>query len=171
MTKKPKEPIESESLKTTTSADLLQEKVNQLEEIISQKEEDLLRSIADKQNMRQRHHREMEQARSFAISQLIQNLIPALDSFDSALASFEQDDDPHKEGVIMIKNQFLSILVQNNVRIIEPQPKDNYNPHEHEAIQMAEKKDFDHQSIIECVQVGYAIKDRILRPARVIVAK
>lgn len=163
-------PIDSESMKPEPSKDLLEEQNKQLEAQLAEKEDQILRAKADLKNIAQRHLRELDQARSFSISQLIQNLLPCLDAFDSALSSFSDPDDPHKKGIEMVQQLFINTLTQSGVRLIAPNRGENFDPKEHEGIQMVPDDELEPNTIIECVQAGYGIKERILRPARVIIA-
>ena len=91
-------PIDSESMKPEQIKDLLEEQNKQLEAQLAEKEDQILRAKADLKNIAQRHLRELDQARSFSISQLIQNLLPCLDAFDSALSSFQTQMTPTRKA-------------------------------------------------------------------------
>ncbi|MGC6404109.1 MAG: nucleotide exchange factor GrpE [Candidatus Comchoanobacterales bacterium] len=169
MTEKPNQPLDADAIKPEVSTEILEEKIKHLEESIQEKEDTILRNAAELQNITQRLRREIDQTRSFAITQLVQNIIPCLDAFDSALSSFKEEDNAHKQGIEMIKQQFMTALSQSGVSTVKPEANTPYDPKQHEAIQMMPHPDYKPQMVIECVQVGYSVKDRVIRPARVIV--
>lgn len=119
------------------------------------------RAKADLINFKRESESSREQTAKFATSDLIMQLLPVIDSFEMALA--HTDD----EGVRHIYTQLLSVLKQNAVEQDNPEGK-QFNPNRHDSIEQiqVENKKQD-GTIVEVVQKGYTVHDKILRPARV----
>ena len=96
--------------------------------------------------------------------------MPALDSLALALSEHAAEDDPARAGLEMIQRQFLQALDAVDVERLDPvgQP---FDPELHEAMTMQETPDAEPDTVLTVVQQGYRLQDRLLRPARVIVAK
>jgi molecular chaperone GrpE len=133
-----------------------------------------LRLLADADNTRKRLQKEREEMIQYAIENIMVDLLRPLDNFEHALKFADQMSDEVKNwafGFQMILNQFKDVLTNNGVAPIPSQQGQAFNPHDQEAIEMIETDQCQPGMIIEeCVR-GYKIGDRIIRPARVKVAK
>jgi molecular chaperone GrpE len=149
-----------------------------LEEANAKAEEnhnEYLRARADLENTRKRSLKDVENARKFSIEKLVKELLNVLDSFDQGLQATESmtSDEVNsvREGMTLTKKMFLDTLVKFGVKTLEVQTGTMFNPAEHEAIAAQESDDHEPNTILTVVQSGYALNERILRPARVIVTK
>ena len=129
-----------------------------------------LRATAEVENARRRAERELAQALRFGPERLLRELMPALDSLALALSEHASEDDPARAGLEMIQRQFLQALDAVDVERLDPvgQP---FDPELHEAMTMQETADAEPDTVLTVVQQGYRLQDRLVRPARVIVAK
>jgi len=150
----------------------------ELEEKLAECEDKYLRVHADFENTKKRLEKEKYQAIEYALEQFAQDLLPALDSLDMALAAVSQKDSDPKEAVQELKKgieltieQFLKAFKKNGIEVIEIQEGGEFNPHMHEAILQVEDKNKDSGQVVQIFQKGYKYKERILRPAKVSVAK
>ena len=132
--------------------------------------ERLARTQAEFENYRKRARREQADFRDYAVTDAAKSLLPVLDSFDLALASHGEQDSELRKGVELIRKQLDEALTKMGVRPI-PAVGEPFDPHFHEAIEMVETADAEDNHVIGELQRGYKIKDRLLRPARVRVAK
>lgn len=137
--------------------------------------EQVTRLQADIQNISRRHDQELSDTRSYAVQKIIEDMLGLMDGFDGCLQAFEQHGDGDaktlKEGVVMTHRMFLDLLKHRGVVLVEPAKGDRFDPHQHEAMAQIDDKEIASQHIIQVIQKGYALKDRVIRPARVILAK
>jgi molecular chaperone GrpE len=132
--------------------------------------ERLLRLQADFENFRKRAQREKDEARQFANQNLIEKQLPILDNFEMALAAAKDADPALRDGVQMIYDQLLGILRDSGVETIDATGED-FDPNLHEAISQQETTEAEPGTVVEQVQRGYRLHERLVRPARVVVAK
>lgn len=129
----------------------------------------LARAQAEFENSRRRAAKEQQEYRDFAISDAIKSLLPVIDSFERALR-VKSDSKDFRNGVELIYKQLQDALAKLGVRAI-PAQGEPFDPRYHEAIEMVETRDAPDHHVIEELQRGYILKDRLLRPAMVKVAK
>jgi molecular chaperone GrpE len=130
----------------------------------------LLRLIAEYDNFRKRAVRDKDEARQFANQNLIEKQIPILDNFEMALAAAQAADPAIRDGVQMIYDQFLSVLKDAGVEPIDA-VGEKFDPNFHEAISQQESSEAAEGTVLQQVQRGYQLNERLVRPARVVVAK
>jgi molecular chaperone GrpE len=130
----------------------------------------LARTQADFENARKRLVREQEQLRDFAIADTVKSLLPALDSFDRALDSPTQDVKEFRAGVELIRRQLNDVLGKLGLEPVNATGA-LFDPREHEAIESVARNDVPENHVAEELQRGYRWRDRLLRPARVVVAR
>jgi molecular chaperone GrpE len=129
----------------------------------------LARAQAEFENARRRAVKEQQDYRDYAAADAIKSLLPAMDSLERAL-QVKADAADLRNGVELIYKQLQDALAKLGVRAI-PAKGEQFDPHVHEAIEMVETSDAPDHEVIEELQRGYKIKDRLLRPAMVKVAK
>jgi molecular chaperone GrpE len=130
----------------------------------------LARLQAEFENARKRAAREQQEFRDFATADAIKALLPALDSFERALQSPTNQLTEFRGGVELIYKQLQDALAKLGVRAI-PAKGERFDPHVHEAIEMVETTDVPDHQVVDELQRGYKLKDRLLRPAMVKVAQ
>jgi molecular chaperone GrpE len=149
------------------------EELRSLQKEILEYKDKYLRLLADSDNARKRLQKERQEISRYAIENLIVDFLRPIDNLENALGFAQEMSDEVRNwafGFQMILAQFKDILAQNGVVPIESLGKP-FNPHEHEAVEMVESTDKSPGIIIEeCVR-GYKMGDRIIRAARVKVAK
>jgi len=129
----------------------------------------LARSQAEFENARRRAGREQQEFRDYATVDAIRSLLPALDSFERALQVKAEAGD-FRSGVELIYKQLQDALSKLGVRRI-PAKGEQFDPRHHEAIELVETADAPDHEVLEELQHGYKLKERLLRPAMVRVAK
>lgn len=129
----------------------------------------LQRLQADFSNYRKRTDREMGKVQSQTIIELIRELLPIIDNFERALAQ-DTDNDDVKKGVEMIYRQLINFLEKQGVEIIAAQGE-HFDHNYHEAVMQIESEEHESGIIIEEMQKGYILGDKIIRPAMVKVAQ
>lgn len=163
---------ESETLAETTAADFEQLKA-ELEKAKSERDsylDRLARLQAEFDNYRKRVSREQQDFREYALADALKSLLPILDSFDRALRSAPSDGGEFRAGLELINRQLHDALAKLGVQPIETEGK-AFDPQYHQAVQMVETDEAKDNHVIDELQRGYRIKDRLLRPAMVRVAR
>ena len=134
----------------------------------------LLRLTADFDNFKKRATRERQESIKFANQALLERLIPVLDNFDMALAAANTPQaasvEVLKAGVGMICNQLKSALLEAGLEEVEALNKP-FDPAWHEAISQKETSEAPEGQVIQQMRKGYKLRERLIRPASVIVAK
>jgi len=129
-----------------------------------------LRSQADFENYKKRAAREKEDAVKYANSSLLQRLVSILDNFEMGLAAAKTDgtQSPIYSGMVLVQKQLNDLLEENGLQTIEAEDK-KFDPNLHEAI-AHEPSETPEGTVIRQARRGYRFKDRLLRPARVVVS-
>lgn len=136
--------------------------------------ERLLRTTADFDNFKKRAARERQEAVKYANESLIQKIIPVLDNFEMALAAAQSspttDAKSFSEGVAMIHSQLRQLLSEAGLDDIIATDQ-AFDPNLHEAVSQQDSSDVAEGQVLQQLRKGYRLRDRLLRPATVIVAK
>ena len=133
----------------------------------------LLRATADLDNFRKRSVRDKEEAVRFANESLIKKLVGVLDNFDMAQAAAQaQPDNPQslQAGVAMIYSQLRQVLMDAGLEEVDATGK-AFDPNLHEAVSQQESADVPDGQVVQQLRKGYKLRDRLVRPATVIVSK
>jgi molecular chaperone GrpE len=130
----------------------------------------LARLQAEFDNARKRAAKEQQEYREYAIADAVKTLLPVLDSFERALQTGDGQKTEFRSGIELIYKQLQDGLAKLGLRRI-PAQGEEFDPHLHEAIQMVDTKEARDHEVLEELQRGYKLKDRLLRPAMVKVAR
>ena len=145
----------------------LQAKVEELEGRLKDEE---LRGLANEQNLRRRHQQETADAYKFAGQKFAAEMLPVKDYLEMALLDQSGNFDALKTGVQMTLNELNKAFENTHISEINPQPGDKLDPHRHQAMQAVES-DQEPNTVVGVMKKGYALSDRVLRPAMVTVDK
>jgi molecular chaperone GrpE len=130
----------------------------------------LLRLAADFDNYKKRVAREREEYVAQANARLLAELIPVVDDLERALAAAEQHEEAQlEEGVRLVHRSLASLLERHGVELIDTDGK--FDPHVHEALLSQPAEEAESGDVLNVVQKGYKLGERVIRPARVIVAE
>ena len=132
-----------------------------------------IRSQAEAENMKKRLEREKSDFIRFANENLIKELLPVLDNLERALAHGHVDNangDSLAEGVKMIVDGFSTVLDKFGVKPVKT-TGEPFDPNFHEAVMQQENPDVEPNTVLEEVQKGYVLNDRLIRPAMVVVSR
>ena len=143
--------------------------LDQLRATVVALREESLRERAELDNQRKRLARDVEQARKFANERLLSQLLPVLDSLEAGLAVKADTAEHLREGMELTLRQLLKVAADNGMTPIQPQGE-AFNPDWHQAISQVSAADAAPGSVVQVFQKGYALNDRLLRPALVVVA-
>jgi molecular chaperone GrpE len=154
------------------------DRLAQLEAEKTDLREKLLRTLADMENLRRRTEREIADARAYAVTNFARDMLTVADNFqraiDSVPAEARSGDDPALKGLIegveLTEREMLRILGRHGVKRLEPEGQ-RFDPNLHQAMFEVPNPDVPNGTVLQVVQPGYVIGDRVLRPALVGVAK
>ena len=148
------------------------EEVKSDEDIIKDLEDQVLRAKAEVQNVRRIAAQEVTKARLFGVETLAKEFLSVGDNLERAVISCEDSEEINviKEGLELTLKSLESSLSSAGIKAIEFNDK-SFDPERHEAISVIEDDTLEQNTIIDVVQKGYTIMDRILRPAKVVVSK
>lgn len=134
----------------------------------------LLRKTADFENFKKRATRDRLDAIKYANEALLEKLIPVVDNFDAALAAANNAEaatvESLKQGVSMIHSQLRGVLAESGLEEIDATGQ-AFNPNWHEAVSQQETADQPEGNVLQQLRKGYKLRDRLIRPATVVVAK
>ena len=150
----------------------LEEKYAQALADMEELKKDNLRVLADSENFKKRLLREKEEYFKFATSAILEEIIPVMDNLDLALAHGRQAE-ACKDlvmGVEMTMNIFLDTMKKHGLEQIGAVDVP-FDPARHEALGQVERDDVDENTVCQMLQKGYMLKDRLLRPAKVMVSR
>jgi molecular chaperone GrpE len=158
-----------------TAHDLTPGEVEQLKARAAKADENwerFVRMTADFDNYKKRAARERQEAISFANENLLSKLVPVLDAFEMAMAATNNESSAKslQAGVQMISNQLKSVLAEAGLEEIDANGKP-FDPNLHEAVSQQESADVPEGQVIRQIRKGYKFRNRLMRPAGVIVAK
>jgi molecular chaperone GrpE len=133
----------------------------------------LARATADFQNARKRLEAESEQRLQYANATLLKSLLPVIDNLERAMSVDVNKTDVSSviKGLQVLGDQFMKVLVAQDVEPIEPKPGDAFDPTRHEALMHQQNDRVPPGAVTQTLQKGYTLRDRVLRPAQVAVAK
>ena len=137
--------------------------------------ESFLLASAEAENIRKRAQNEIAQARKFAIEKFASELLSVRDSLDLASSTEINSEDADavtkmREGLELTLKQLDSVFEKFEISAIDPKGE-KFNPDHHQAMAMVETGDLEPNHVVEVMQKGYLLKDRLLRPAMVVVSK
>jgi len=166
---------EAEEERVSDTEDLTSSKVGEEIELLrkqaDENQDKFIRAAAELENFRKRAGREVENARRYGLERLAQALLPIRDSLEAGLASAEQADvEALLDGEKAMLRLLDSAFEQAGIEELDPQGEP-FDPAKHEAMTLAPSETVEPNTVLTVVQKGYAIHDRLLRPARVIVAQ
>jgi molecular chaperone GrpE len=182
------EEVVSEQTVDEKATDAAEETLEQAQETVDQDINDLLaqaqeeaaknkelalRTQADMENLRRRTRLDLEEAHKFALKKFVDALIPAMDSMEMGMEAASKEEatvESIREGLEMTFKQMLDVLAEFNVERINP-TGEKFDPQLHEAMTMFPSPEHESQTVIDTIQKGYTLNERLVRAARVVVAE
>ena len=146
-----------------------QRRLSELEARHTEMSDAFLRAKAEAENTRRRAEDEMAKTRKYAVESFAESLLPVKDSLEAAIAIPTATPEQLLEGVHATLRQLTSVLERNKVTEINPAQGARFDPHQHQAISVVAAAQ-EPNTVVTLLQKGYAIADRVLRPALVTVS-
>jgi molecular chaperone GrpE len=143
----------------------LEELLAETQAKLEQQREQMLRALADTENVRKRLQAEAANAQKYALESFAKGLLPVVDSLEAAVKAADVS------GIEVIVRQMKAALEKASIREIDPARGERFDPHREQAMAAVEAADAEPNTVVGVMQKGYMLHDRVLRPALVTVAK
>ena len=176
MAEKKKKDVEEETvdetLEETAETDKKDESVDsqlaKLEEEVNTWKTDYYKVFADMENLKRRLEKEHQNSLKFMMQSFIEELLPVVDNFERSLnvENPSEEIQTFLKGYQMIFDQLMAILEKNGVEVIEAQDQE-FDPNFHQAVMTANDENYGHNIVVEELQKGYKLKDRVIRASLV----
>ena len=148
----------------------LEEQLRKAEQQAAEHRDAWLRAVADADNIRKRAQQEAENARKFALEGFSAELLPVRDSLESTLSAENATLEQLHNGVELTLRLLTQAFEKYGLREIAPAKGEKFDPHRHQAMTLVESAG-EPNTVVHVMQKGYALNDRVIRPALVTVAK
>lgn len=153
--------------------DDLAEQLEKAQQTIKDYWEQIVRLNAEMENNRKRAQRDIENAHKYAVQNFSESLLPIADSMEMGIkaASVENVNlDSIRQGIEMTHQLFVDTMEKNGIKAIDPKGE-KFDPELHQAMSMVETDEVEPNSVIDVMQKGYTLNERLIRPAMVVVSK
>ena len=146
--------------------------LDETSEELTKVKDQLLRTVAEMENVRRRALRDVENAHKFAVEKLLSDLLPVIDSLEKAVEAAKTTENPDSmaEGIRLSLKLFVSTLEKAGIAIVDPLGEP-FDPQLHEAMAMVPNPDAEPNSVMDVMQRGYTLNGRLVRAAKVVVVK
>ncbi|WP_437193493.1 nucleotide exchange factor GrpE [Planctomicrobium sp. SH527] len=160
-------PLEEATLEFVSAGDSVQELTAERDDLKDQ----LLRLRAEMENFRKRLNRERDDERRYAAFPVVRDLLPAIDNLERAVVAGQKDPNAESliQGVQMVLKQIEEILGRVGVKPI-PSVGQEFDPNVHEALQQVPSTEFPPMTVVQELERGFQLHDRVIRPTKVIVS-
>ncbi len=158
----------------TSSGDFSSEEIERMAGQLVENRDKYVRLLADFDNFRRRAHKDRQDVIQFGHENLVKDLLSTVDNLDRAIEHAHQNDGGDLasllQGVELVQRELHAVLAQHEVQVIDAEGSE-FDPSLHEAMAQVQDDSVAPNTVIEVLQTGYRLRDRLLRPARVVVAK
>ena len=174
MTQNSEQPIENQPEASAPASaenvalDLLKAKILELEAENAKLKDTALRAAAEAENVRRRASKEVEDANKYGVSTFAKDLLAVAENLARAVETMQGDE---KAGVELTLKELLAIFERRGIKRLEPIAGSKFDPNFHQAMVQVEDPKFEAGAVIQVLQAGYVMHDRLLRPALVSVCK
>ena len=169
---KSENPVQSEDSVANATGAQLQTEVEQLRQQVDEHRNLFLQARADVENVRKRAERDLQNAHKYALDKFMAELLPVKDSLEMGLAAIDESADIGKlrEGTELTLKMLAAAVAKFGVTEINPHGE-KFNPEWHEAMAMQPSSETEPNTVMQVIQKGYRLNDRLVRPAMVIVSQ
>ena len=159
---------ETQETQEENKEELLLKRIEQLENEVNTWKTDYYKVFADMENLKRRLEKEHQNSMKFILQSFLESLLPVLDNFERSLNIPNPTDEVAAvlKGNKMIFDQLMNVLKKNGLEIIEAQGKE-FDPNFHQAVMMVEDENYESNIVVEELQKGYMLKDRVIRASLV----
>ncbi len=158
---------------SNVDADSIEQQLATAQVTIKEYWEQIMRLRAEIENNRKRAERDVENAHKYSIKNFVENILPVVDSMELGQTAAEAENatlDSIREGTSLTMGMLMQVLEKNGLEQIDP-AGEKFDPEKHQAISIAEIAGAESNSVVEVMQKGFSLNERLVRPAMVVVAK
>lgn len=148
----------------------LEAKIKELEESNTKLKNDYFKAYADAENIKKRNQAELEMGKKYRIQSFAVDILPAVDNLERSLSALEDKESPLAKGILMTHQQLVNSLKKEGVEEIDALDKP-FDAQYHQALMTEKVEGKASNIVIEVLQKGYLLKDRLIRPALVKVSE
>ena len=151
----------------------IEEQLEKAQATIKDYWEQMMRLRAEIDNNWKRAERDLENAHKYALKNFVESLLPIVDSMEMGQVAADADNatlDSIREGSELTMSMFIQVMQKNGLEAIDP-VGEKFDPERHQAISMLDMEGAESGSVVEVMQKGFLLNDRLIRPAMVVVAK
>ena len=151
----------------------IEEQLEKAQATIKDYWEQMMRLRAEIDNNWKRAERDLENAHKYGLKNFAESLLPIVDSMEMGQVAADADNatlDSIREGTELTMSMFIQVLQKNGLEAVDPLGE-KFDPEKHQAISMIEVEGAESGSVVEVMQKGFLLNDRLIRPAMVVVAK
>ena len=151
----------------------IEQQLEKAQETIKDYWDQMMRLRAEIENNRKRAERDVENAHKYALKGFVEDLLPVIDSMEMGQVASGADNatlESIREGSDLTISMFIQVLEKNGLEQVDP-IGEKFDPDKHQAISMVENTDAESNTIVEVMQKGFLLNNRLVRPAMVVVAK
>jgi molecular chaperone GrpE len=155
------------------SDETIEEQLEKAQATIKDYWDQMMRLRAEIDNNLKRAERDLENAHKYALKNFVENLLPIIDSMEMGQVAATADNatlESIREGTEMTMNMFIQVMQKYGLEAVDP-IGEKFDPEKHQAISMQEIEGAESNSVVEVMQKGFVLNDRLIRPAMVVVAK
>ncbi len=152
------------------NADSLEAQLEAAQAKASENWEQFIRTKAEIDNLRRRSIKDVENAHKFGIEKFVNELLPVMDSMALGLAAEDASAESLREGMELTRNMLEKMMEKLGIEEIDPL-NEKFDPEKHQAMSMQPSADVEPNTVIAVMQKGYALNQRLIRPAMVMVSK
>lgn len=170
-------PEEEDAAQEESEESALSNRLLNMEAELADTKDRLMRAIAETENIRRRSEREKADANTYAVTKFARDLLNVADNMRRAMDSVPEDmqgeESPIRafvSGIELTERELLSVFERHGITKVDPQGE-KFDHNFHQAMSEVETPDAEHGTVLQVYQSGYVLKDRLLRPAMVVVAK
>ena len=163
---------ESASENEDVSVESLQAKLEEVQAKADENWDQLVRTKAEMENIRRRSERDLSNAHKFALEKFAQELLPVIDSMEMGVAAAQDENtdvSKLREGTEMTLKMFETAIEKFGIKGVHPHGE-AFNPDHHQAMTMIDSAEHAPNTVIDVMQKGYLLNERLVRPAMVVVA-
>jgi molecular chaperone GrpE len=164
---------EAEDESAAEAGESVEQQLQKAQATIKDYWDQMMRLRAEIENNRKRAERDVENAHKYALKNFVEALLPVVDSLEMGQAAAAADNatlESIREGSELTMTMLMQVLERNGLQQLNPLGE-KFDPELHQAISMVEAADAESNSIVEVMQKGFVLNDRLIRPAMVVVAK
>jgi molecular chaperone GrpE len=155
------------------SGETLEQQLAKAQETIKDYWDQMMRLRAEIENNRKRAERDVESAHKYALKTFVENLLPVIDSMEMGQTAATADNatlESIREGSELTMSMFVQVLEKNGLEQVDP-TGEKFDPERHQAISMIDVENAKSNTVVEVMQKGFLLNDRLVRPAMVVVAR